>query len=161
MTSTDQIRKQIVIHAPQAKVWDALSNAEKFGTWFGARFDGPFESGRRLKMVIEPTQVAPEIAKEYEKYRGVEFDVWIDAIEPQDRFVFLWQSYAIDEGVDPEDAAKTTVEFLLSPSEEGTQLTVTESGFDQIPLDRRAQAFAGNEQGWNTQIELLKKFAER
>lgn len=161
MISTDQIKKHFVVHAPQAKVWDALSNAEKFGTWFGARFDGPFEPGRRLKMVIEPTQVDAEVAKEHEKYRGIEFDVWIDTIEAPHRFAFLWQSYAIDEGVDPEDAAKTRVEFVLNPTEEGTSLTITESGFDGIPLDRRARAFEGNEKGWNTQIELLKKFTER
>ena len=36
-------------------------------------------------------------------------------------------------------------------------LTVTESGFDQIPLERRAQAFASNDQGWAMVMTLIEK----
>jgi len=37
----------------------------------------------------------------------------------------------------------------------GTQLTVVESGFDGIPLARRAQAFEANEGGWAAQLENI------
>ena len=40
----------------------------------------------------------------------------------------------------------------------GTRLTITESGFDQIPLERRAKAFAANEQGWTAQSTLIEKY---
>jgi hypothetical protein len=40
----------------------------------------------------------------------------------------------------------------------GTMLTVTESGFDQIPLERRAKAFAANEGGWTAQMKLIEKY---
>jgi hypothetical protein len=39
--------------------------------------------------------------------------------------------------------------------ENGVLCTVTESGFDQIPLERRAKAFAGNEGGWAIVIGLI------
>jgi hypothetical protein len=35
---------------------------------------------------------------------------------------------------------------------------VVESGFDRIPLERRAKAFASNEQGWTAQITLVEKY---
>ena len=41
---------------------------------------------------------------------------------------------------------------------EGVQLTVTECGFDQIPLERRAKVFAANDGGWSHQMSLISKF---
>jgi len=40
----------------------------------------------------------------------------------------------------------------------GVLLTVTESGFDQIPLARRAKAFTANEQGWGMVVKLLEEY---
>jgi hypothetical protein len=40
----------------------------------------------------------------------------------------------------------------------GVMLTVTESGFDQIPLARRAKAFTENEQGWGVAVKLLEEY---
>jgi len=37
-------------------------------------------------------------------------------------------------------------------------LTITEAGFDRIPLGRRAKAFAANEQGWLAQTKLIEKY---
>jgi hypothetical protein len=39
-----------------------------------------------------------------------------------------------------------------------TLLTVTESGFDGIPLERRAKAFKANEGGWSKQMGLIEKY---
>ena len=36
-------------------------------------------------------------------------------------------------------------------------LTVTESGFDRIPLARRAKAFTANEGGWTMVMALIEK----
>jgi hypothetical protein len=37
-------------------------------------------------------------------------------------------------------------------------LTVTESGFDAIPLDQRAKALTNHEQGWAAQGNLIEKY---
>ena len=47
---------------------------------------------------------------------------------------------------------------MLEEVQDGTRLTVTESGFDQIPLERRAKAFAANEGGWAAQMKLVEKY---
>ena len=36
-------------------------------------------------------------------------------------------------------------------SPDGVRLTITESGFDAVPLERRAEAFKANEGGWEHQ----------
>lgn len=159
-TTPNEIRKTTVINAPQSVLWDAITDSSQFGYWFGAKVDGPFEAGKRLKMVIEPTKVDEEVAKEQEAYRGIDFDVWVDEIQPQSRFSFRWQAYALEEGQDPEDAPKTLVEFLLEPEGNGTRLTIVESGFDNVPLEKRAKAFAGNEQGWTMQIQMVGRYVQ-
>jgi hypothetical protein len=40
----------------------------------------------------------------------------------------------------------------------GTQLTISESGFDKIPLARRAAAFKANDGGWAHQSKLIQKY---
>ncbi|TME35633.1 MAG: vanillate O-demethylase oxidoreductase VanB, partial [Chloroflexi bacterium] len=40
----------------------------------------------------------------------------------------------------------------------GTQLTVIESGFDRIPLARRAEAFRMNDAGWTEQLENIGRY---
>jgi hypothetical protein len=50
------------------------------------------------------------------------------------------------------------VVFELEEIPEGTRLKVTESGFDQIPLARRAEAFRMNDGGWAGQIKNLAAY---
>ncbi|TMB70141.1 MAG: vanillate O-demethylase oxidoreductase VanB, partial [Chloroflexi bacterium] len=48
------------------------------------------------------------------------------------------------------------VEFNLEEVPGGTKLTVTESGFDNIPLARRAEAFRMNSEGWAQQLRNIE-----
>jgi uncharacterized protein YndB with AHSA1/START domain len=54
----------------------------------------------------------------------------------------------------------TLVEFTLEDAEGGksTALTIVESGFDRIPLARRAEAFRMNDAGWAKQSENLAAY---
>jgi uncharacterized protein YndB with AHSA1/START domain len=51
----------------------------------------------------------------------------------------------------------TLVAFELTETSEGTKLTVTESGFDRIPPERRAQAYRLNDEGWGEQMKLIER----
>jgi uncharacterized protein YndB with AHSA1/START domain len=154
---TDRIEKRILLHASRARVWKALTDATEFGEWFGVRFDGPFVAGAPLRGVIVPTQVDADVAKLQEPYAGRAFDITVDRIEPQRLFSFRWHPYAVEPGIDYSKEPTTLVVFTLEDQPGGIQLTVTESGFDQIPLDRRAKAFAANEGGWAKQMTLIEK----
>jgi hypothetical protein len=59
------------------------------------------------------------------------------------------------------DEPTTLVVFTLEDAPGGILLTVTESGFDRIPVDRRAKAFADNEEGWTMQMTLIQKHLAR
>jgi len=105
-----------------------------------------------------PTTVDPEAARRQKQYEGVKFEFAIDRIEPQRLFSFRWHPFAVEPGVDYSKEQATLVTFELQEKAGGTMLTVTESGFDRIPLERRAKAFAANEQGWAAQIKLIEKY---
>jgi uncharacterized protein YndB with AHSA1/START domain len=156
--STDRIEKTILLRAPQERVWRAISNAKEFGSWFGVAFDAPFAEGAHLTGKIVPTTVDAEVAKMQEPYSGKTFEWTVERIEPMRRISFRWHPYAVEEGVDYSKEPTTLIEFDLAEAAGGILLTITESGFDRIPLSRRAKAFAANEGGWEKQTQLIEKY---
>lgn len=156
--STDRIEKRILLRAPVERVWRAISDAGEFGTWFGVAFDGPFVAGARLTGKIVPTRVDPEIARLQQPHEGKAFEIVVDRIEPPRRFAFRWHPYAVEPGVDYAKEPMTLVLFELEAVEGGTLLTLSESGFDQLPPARRARAFTANEGGWEKQTALIEKY---
>ncbi len=157
-TETDRIEKTILLRAPLARVWRAISESAQFGEWFGMRFDGPFAAGKVMKGKMTPTTVDPEVAKLQSKFDGFPFEITIDRIEPERLFSFRWHPFAIEPGVDYSDEPTTRIEFTLSETKDGVLLNVTETGFDRIPLARRAKAFAANEGGWKMVVTLVEKY---
>jgi uncharacterized protein YndB with AHSA1/START domain len=154
---TDRIEKQVLLRASRARVWRALTDAEEFGTWFGVKFNGPFIPGSLLRGVIVPTRVDVEVAKAQQPYEGLPFEISVDRIEPETLFAFRWHPFAIEPGVDYSREPTTLIVFALADVADGTMLTVTESGFDRIPLARRAKAFTANEGGWTMVMALIEK----
>jgi len=160
-TDTDRIEKQIMLRAPLDRVWRAISDAAEFGTWFGVEFDGQFAPGASVSGRIVPTKVDDRVAKMQEPHSGMACDVKIERIEPMRLFSFRWHPYAVEHDADYSNEPTTLVQFELEKVPEGTRLTITESGFDRIPLARRAEAFASNEEGWTIQTTLIEKYLAR
>ncbi len=159
MTSpTDRIEKQIVLRAPRSRVWRALTDSKEFGSWFGVRFDAPFVAGNAMRGICVPTTVDAEVAKLQKAYEGAAFELTVDRIEPERLFSFRWHPFAVDRDVDYSKEEATLVVFELTEAQGGIRLTLTESGFDRIPLARRAMAFAANEGGWSKQVEIIEKY---
>jgi uncharacterized protein YndB with AHSA1/START domain len=157
VVTTDRIEKKVLLSAPRARVWKALMDAEEFGRWFGVRFDGPFAAGKPQRGVIVPTSVDAEVAKAQQPYAGMPFEITVERIEPERLFAFRWHPFAVEPGVDYSREPTTLIVFTLEDAANGIMLTVTESGFDQIPLERRAKAFAANEGGWTMVMKLIEK----
>jgi uncharacterized protein YndB with AHSA1/START domain len=149
-TSTDRIEKNVLLRATRSRVWHALTDAKEFGAWFGVEADGPFAPGARVRGKITH--------KGYEHYP---WEITIEKMEPEHLFSFRWHPYAIEPGVDYSNEPTTLIEFTLKEVTEGTLLTVVESGFDQIPLARRAKAFEMNDQGWAAQMKSIGEYLDR
>ena len=155
--NTDRIQKKVLLRAPLKRVWRALADSTEFGNWFGMRFEGPFAPGARMPAVIVPTAVDAEVAKAQKPYEGIPFEITIEQMEPERLFSFRWHPGAVEPGVDYAAEPTTLVVFELEEVADGIMLTVTESGFDQIPLARRAKAFQANEGGWSMVMKLIEQ----
>jgi uncharacterized protein YndB with AHSA1/START domain len=155
---TDRIEKTILLRAPRARVWRALTDSAEFGQWFGVKFDGSFAPDTLVRGTIVGTKVDPEVARAQRQHSGVPFEITIDRIEPERLFSFRWHPYAVEPGVDYAAEPTTLIEFAIEEVPGGTRLTVTESGFDRIPLARRAKAFTANEQGWTIMVTIIEKY---
>jgi uncharacterized protein YndB with AHSA1/START domain len=146
-TQTDRIEKTVVLNAPRQKVWQAVSVAEKFGSWFGVKLEGSFKPG---------TPISGRLT--YPKYEHLTMTLDIERIEPEHYFSYRWHPYAIDQTVDYSSEPTTLVEFRLEDVKGGTRLTIIESGFDRVPLARRAEAFRMNDNGWSQQAVAIEKY---
>ena len=59
------------------------------------------------------------------------------------------------------DRIEKLIELKLAPTADGTQLTITESGFDALPDDkRREDALRNNDRGWTEQVDHITAHVE-
>jgi hypothetical protein len=82
-------------------------------------------------------------------------------MEPERLFSWRWHPGAAEPGKTFSDEPMTLVVFELQEEAGGTLLTVVETGFDQIPLARRAKAFLENDQGWTEEMNAIEQHLGR
>jgi uncharacterized protein YndB with AHSA1/START domain len=143
----NRIEKQIELKAPVSRVWRALTDYREFGEWFRVKLDSPFAPG--------------EVSRGHITYPGYEHLKWeavVQKMEPEQYFSFTWHPYAVDPKMDYSKETPTLVEFRLKKTGAGTLLLLTESGFENIPSDRRLEAFRRNDGGWAEQMKNIEKY---
>ena len=126
----NRIEKRLELKAPISRVWRALTDYREFGEWFRVKLEGPFVPGQVSRGHIT-----------YPGYEHLKWEAVVQKMEPERLFSFTWHPYAIDPKKDYSKETPTLVEFRLEKTSNGTLLLLTESGFDKIPADRRAEAF--------------------
>jgi len=146
----NRIEKRLELRAPVSRVWRALTDYREFGQWFGVKLDGPFVPGQSAQGQIT-----------YPGYEHIRWQAVIQKMEPEKLFSFTWHPYAIDPKVDYSKETPTLVEFRLQQTPSGTLLLLSESGFDSIPADRRAEAFRMNDGGWSEQMKNIETHVAR
>ncbi|MEP7366513.1 MAG: SRPBCC domain-containing protein, partial [Acidobacteriota bacterium] len=78
----------------------------------------------------------------------------IEEMTPPSKFSYRWLPGAVVKDPDPNT---TLVTFTLEEVPEGTRVTVLETGFEGIALEKRAKAFQENTDGWRGQFENLER----
>jgi len=142
----ERIEKRIELNAPVSRVWQALTDYRQFSQWFHVNLEEPFVAGKTARGQIT-----------HPGYEHVTFEAMVQKMEPEQFFSYTWHPYAVDPNTDYSAETPTLVEFKLEETAKGTLLTVTESGFDKIPANRRAEAFRKNEGGWAAQLQNIEK----
>ena len=153
----DRIEKSVALNAPISRVWDAISDSGKFGTWFGMQLDGEFVPGAAVSGRIVETSVDDEVAAKQRPHVGAPVTLWIEAVDAPRRLAFRWNPLS-----EPEFADLTTlVEFVLTEQDGGTFLEIVESGLDALPAEHQKGTFDGNSEGWEMQTRLVAAFLAR
>jgi uncharacterized protein YndB with AHSA1/START domain len=145
------IEKRIELKAPISRVWRALTDYREFGEWFRVKLEGPFIPGQLSRGQMT-----------YPGYEHVKWEAVVQKMEAERLFSFTWpQPKSFDKADRPVDYSQepsTLVEFRLEKTAAGTLLVLTESGFDQLPGDRRLEAFRRNEGGWTQQMKNVENY---
>jgi len=142
----DRIEKRIELKAPVSRVWRALTDHREFGEWFRVKMESPFVPGQVARGQIT-----------YPGYEHLKMEIVVQKMEPERLFSFTWHPNASDPKKDYSGETPTMVEFRLEKTASGTLLTLTESGFDKIPKDRRLEAFRSNDGGWIEQMKNIER----
>ncbi len=144
----DRITRQVQIDADPQVIWKALADAEEFGAWFCVKLDGPFVVGE-----------ATTGRMTYPGHEGVSWISVTEVLDPPKRLVFRWPDCPDGEGPGA-DTIWLTVEFTLESNEDGTLVTVIETGFAALPEERRVSMLRDNAKGWEIQTRNLKHYVE-
>jgi uncharacterized protein YndB with AHSA1/START domain len=145
--TVDRIEREIVISAPQQRVWEVLTQPAHVSNWFGDSAEIDLRPGG--KMVFGWSQ-----------YDNARHHAVVEKVDPIGFFSYRW---ARPSGAEPAPDNSTLVEFTLSPASQGTRLKVTETGFASLDVSEqeRNTAVRENTEGWRDELGELQEYAER
>jgi len=130
------VRRTIAIAAPVQKVWTAVTDPEQISRWFGrVELDD-----RGVGSISWPDHTLPLRLESIDEPRSVSYR-WSN-----DDFA----------GVAPavvDDARSTVFMFTLEATDEGTLLTVVETGFQT--LEHPAANLGSHSEGWTLELDKL------
>ena len=143
---TFTVTRTVHVAAPVERVWQALTREEHMTRWFGARAS------------------LPEVHVGAEGYIGFEgygdFVIRVEEYDEHRAFAYTWGAHPGDpEPLD--EGTSTLVRFTLAPEDDGTRLTVVESGFGSLTSRDPRTALEDNRQGWTSELDELLAYLEQ
>ena len=141
MAFPDRIERTMTLARPPCAVWPALTTAEGLSAWFGERATIDLRPGGAASMTFAG---------------GMTVEMRVERVEEPTVFAYTWRL----PNLPADDPRRTYVEFTLTPAGTGTRLTVTESGFAQLPDDAYRTAYDGNTEGWAKELGELAAYLD-
>jgi uncharacterized protein YndB with AHSA1/START domain len=138
------IRKKAVFDVPAARIWRALTTPAEFSRWFGVVMQGSFKPGERIRMTST-----------HRGHEGVSFDVWIEDVEPPRLLTWRWHPGSAVPAPGETSAPKTLVLFKIRDIPQGSELTISETGFDTVPEEIRAAIVEDHSKAWEFHLKSL------
>lgn len=139
----DVITKEIVVKANKEKVYAAIADPAQIVKWFPDTVEnGTLEVGQRPVFVFTKQDHKAQI--------------YVEAATPHEYFAYRWVPGGTTLG-DVLALPNTLVEFFIEESENGTKVTVKESGFSSLPAKIAEKSFSENSGGWEFMTNRLQK----
>jgi uncharacterized protein YndB with AHSA1/START domain len=143
--ATDRIEREILIDAPQERVWTVLTQPEHVAKWFGDSAEMDLQPGGKMSFGWS----------EHGSHHAL-----VERYEPPGFFSYRWARPA---GEPVTQGNSTLVEFTLIPAGSSTRLLVVESGFASLDASEaeRDTAVEENTTGWRAELDELRDYAQR
>jgi len=142
----DKIERQVTIRAPKERVYRAITDPKQIVSWFPDAIEGTLGAGDRPILDFG----------EYGKNQ-----IYVVAADPYVYFAYRWVPGCVDGTTgfkgDVLAVPHTFVEFRLSDHPSGTAVTLTESGFSNLPEAVAKKKFEENSGGWEYMLDRLEK----
>jgi uncharacterized protein YndB with AHSA1/START domain len=136
------ITRTVHIGAHRSAVWAAITEPELISEWFGDTTELDLRVGGKGVLGWDAHGTVRLIVEE---------------IDEPNAFAFRW---ARDFDIDPTPGASTLVRLTLTDRDGGTELTVVESGWEEV-LGDAVKGMADNTAGWAEELGELVAFLEK
>ncbi|MBS1672621.1 MAG: SRPBCC domain-containing protein [Actinobacteria bacterium] len=134
------VTRSILIAAPAAKVWRAITEPEHLTRWFGRTLLVDAGVGAQGTMWFEGHGAVP---------------IRVEAIDEPHSVMYRWSNDNAlgtpPTGID--EATSTVFTFTLEAAGDGTRLTVVESGFERT--SDPAANLESHREGWDLELDKL------
>jgi len=136
------VRHSVWIKASRERAWQAVTRANQLEQWYAPGC---------------PWEIPVLDVGETVKFGNTETDIQlatIEVVEPQREFTVRWSA-------DPMYPATTLVNtYLLEEKDGGTQVTVTQAGYETLPDGIRQQRVAEDDGAYAAVVASLKAYLE-
>jgi len=140
------IKREIIIKATKERIYDAISNPEQVVLWFPETLEGNYKVGE------QPIFGFGEHGRS---------QVYIVDAKPYEYFAYRWVPGANHFLGDVLTVQNTLVEFRIEEQgDDSCKVTLTESGFAELPTEFMEEAFKQNSGGWDFMLGRLVKYLE-
>lgn len=140
------IERILVVKAPLQKVWNAIGTPAGFEGWFSTKVEGDWRAGETVTLRWPSGNVN---------------DILLHIINEPTVFAYKWHPGDYAKLADFPLDQLTTVTMTLYEIEGGTELRLVETGFENLSDDRRSKALGLNTEGWDEELENIRKFVEQ
>lgn len=141
----DVIEQEIIVKGSKEEVFSAITDPKKIVLWFPDIVEGgTLEAGE------QPIFIFSE-----ENHKS---QIYVEASKPFEYFAYRWVPGGKGMLGDVRTVPNTLVEFFIEELNDGTKVTVKESGFASLPPEVAEESFKQNSGGWIYMINRLKEF---
>jgi len=145
----NELKREVVIDAPQSVVWSTVTEPEQIALWFSDAAEFELRPDGTGSLTWNPGGRATESLEE-----TIVIPVRVLDVDPPRYFAFRWTHPA---GEEPTPANSLLVEFTLTAEGDATKLSVVESGFSEVG-SRVSEDLDGHDKGWQVHLEGLRRY---
>ncbi|OKY24798.1 MULTISPECIES: SRPBCC domain-containing protein [Thalassotalea] len=140
------IKREIIVNATQEKIYHAIAEPEQVIAWFPDKLTGNYRAGEQA--IFDFSECGQSA-------------LYITQADPCSYFAFRWVPGESNFVGDVLSVPNTLVEFHIQEQEDGVcKVILTESGFDELPVELIEKFVKQNTKGWEHMIDRLVSYVE-